>query len=1051
MRVLFLLILTTRIFPLFAQKEANVWHFGSGCVLDFTTGVPIPSTGSAMKTFEGSASVCDSAGNLLFYTNGGGREPLFSGQDPGHIWNREDQVMYDMKGTEGGGFSAWQSSVIFRAPGQKDLYHVFTMDELEYAIGSSAVTNALQPLGRGLSHFTVNMALNGGLGGVVLADQRVFTPSYEGLCAIRHANGEDYWVLIHQDTLGVGVYSVTSSGIAPSSVFLTPKSEIHQAIKGSPDGTRVQVGSTTLTFDPSTGTLSNPVSWPDDINAYEFSPNSTYLYRIAQKTGFTYTVDRYSVDNPGVEETLFSSPAFESPGQIQLAPDGNIYFLSASLGLDSVWVNRITCPNTSASAVEHKVFAYPISDPTNNFIGLPNFPAWIFRNEDSLFVSLGPDTLCFQGAPITIDAQNPGATYLWSTGATTRTITVSQPGLYAVTVTGSCGSGTDTLRVVECQQTVPTCEVFEYTGSVQQWTVPGGVDTIRVKMWGAAGGGGSDTINSAGGGGGYTEATLAVAPGQVLDIYVGGGGQAATGNTGGNGGWPNGGQGGSGNRVEIGISTGGAGGGGGRSEIRVGGTSYLIAGGGGGGSSNRSGGGGGGTEAEFTASSNTFSFHGFGGTQSAGGAPSANAFCAHPVSGTAGASLQGGTGATDLGGSLNDRTGGGGGGDGYFGGGGGGSHDGCFGVGSSGGGGSGFVCTTCPGLSGNTLTAGFFGAPALAGDPLLGDYPGIATGAPNTPGGHGLVQICYDTPDCITTTTELTASACGSYTAPWGTVYTQSGVYTDTLANIAGCDSIVTVDLKVSLPSRTDLEVTLCEGDTYPFGGFQLTAPGTYVDTLADQSGCDSILVLQLSKAVPFLQEETASACDSFLWDISGQTYLQGGIYEFVLTDQQGCDSTYRLSLDLEGSVRQEETVTAVDTYTWPVNGNTYTSSGVYAERFTAFSGCDSLRILNLTIEVRADLYFPTAFSPDGDGINDRFNVFGPLDVSRVERLRIYDRWGGLIAELTDIPPGSFGDGWDGRGRNGDPLDPGVFVYTTRLLLSDGRTIERSGEVILVR
>ena len=82
--LVFIFFLST--LTIFAQKQANVWHFGNGQALDFSTGTPVQIGGSLMETFEGSASYSDSLVNLLFYTNGGGREPLFSGQDGGHIW-----------------------------------------------------------------------------------------------------------------------------------------------------------------------------------------------------------------------------------------------------------------------------------------------------------------------------------------------------------------------------------------------------------------------------------------------------------------------------------------------------------------------------------------------------------------------------------------------------------------------------------------------------------------------------------------------------------------------------------------------------------------------------------------------------------------------------------------------------------------------------------------------------------------------------------------------------------------------------------------------------
>ncbi|MFM8963191.1 MAG: hypothetical protein ACKOGD_05045, partial [Sphingomonadales bacterium] len=77
----------------YTQKEANVWHFGAGHSLDFNSGSPVQTSGSQIFTFEGSTSYCDENGNLLFYSNGGGRIPA-SGQDGGKIWNKNNEVMY---------------------------------------------------------------------------------------------------------------------------------------------------------------------------------------------------------------------------------------------------------------------------------------------------------------------------------------------------------------------------------------------------------------------------------------------------------------------------------------------------------------------------------------------------------------------------------------------------------------------------------------------------------------------------------------------------------------------------------------------------------------------------------------------------------------------------------------------------------------------------------------------------------------------------------------------------------------------------------------------
>lgn len=942
---------------IFAQKQANVWHFGNGQALDFSTGAPVQIGGSLMETFEGSASYSDSLGNLLFYTNGGGREPAFSGQDGGHIWNRNNVAMYDMQGTEGGGFSAAQSSVIFEAPGQQGLYYVFTMDELEYNIGASPAINAAQPLGRGLRYFTVDMNLNGGLGDVVLADQPVYLPSYEGLCAIRHSNKRDYWILINQDSTGIGVYSVTPSGVS----FVNNYTAIggnSGIIKASPNGTKVRIGSHLLNFDNNSGTLSNPLLFTNPGDQFEFSPNSRYLYEISNFTVIRYDLNAPSILTSATQVGIINVGFGTGIGQMQLGPDGRIYYLTIDFGQNAVSLNRINCPNTLNAAIQPLVLSL-----TGQFFGLPNFPAWLFENNDSLYVSLGADTLrlCAPGQNFTLNAQNPGANYLWSTGATTQSISVNQTGTYSVTVTGTCGIGVDEVVVSSCAPANNNnCLVFEPTGSAQQWVVPAGVDSVRVKMWGAAGGGGPDPTNNAGGGGGYTEVTVPVVAGDIFQIVVGTGGQVAVGHNGGSGGWPGGGNGGSGNRVEnlggVPTNVGGAGGGGGLTVVRMIGSINNIlgfAGAGGGAAYNRSGGGGGGLVAEFTATNNQFNLNGFGGTQTAGGAPSSNTLCGHPVSGIAGAGQQGGAGATDLGGSA-DRTGGGGGGAGYFGGGGGGSHDGCFGVGSTGGGGSGFVCSTCPGLTGTTQTAGFFGVPANSNDPLLASYPGTATGTFNQNGGGGLVQICYLSP-CAATTDSISITACNDFTNPLGAIYTQSGIYSYTLASSTGCDSVIILDLTIVPFSQTQLNVTACDsfvaatGDVY----YQSTI---FNYTVTGSNGCDSIISVNLTINGAIQNPvQNISACDSYTapW---GTTYTQNGIYSDTLQSLSGCDSVISINLTINRTIQNPvQNISACNSYTAPW-GTTYTQNGIYSDTIQTIGACDTINSINLSINQLPDL-----------------------------------------------------------------------------------------------
>jgi len=89
------------------------------------------------------------------------------------------------------------------------------------------------------------------------------------------------------------------------------------------------------------------------------------------------------------------------------------------------------------------------------------------------------------------------------------------------------------------------------------------------------------------------------------------------------------------------------------------------------------------------------------------------------------------------------------------------------------------------------------------------------------------------------------------------------------------------------------------------------------------------------------------------------------------------------------------------------------------------------------------NLYYPTAFTPNGDGLNDIFKVFGQYIVGF--ELRIFNRWGEMMYNSTDLTKG-----WDGNFK-GSSMPEGTYAFTATITDLAGRTFERSGSVILLR
>lgn len=271
-------------------------------------------------------------------------------------------------------------------------------------------------------------------------------------------------------------------------------------------------------------------------------------------------------------------------------------------------------------------------------------------------------------------------------------------------------------------------QVFSTQGA-STYTVPAGVTSMTVKMWGAGGGGG-ETGGGDGGGAGYVEGTISVSEGQTFDVYIGGGGGAGGNNAGGGGGALT--------RLtrnsDSALMLVAAGGGGGAAQVAT------NDGGAGGGSSggNASGtiGGGGGTQSAGGAIGDSTCDGAIGASLAGGrGASALLGFCNLGGGGAAGTNTGAAGGAAGTGNlGLSTHYGGGGGGGGYFGGGGGGSSTSAAG---GGGGGSSYINSTF--VTASSTEAGSGTTPGNDDDP----YQGTAGngGAAGSAGSTGLMVI----------------------------------------------------------------------------------------------------------------------------------------------------------------------------------------------------------------------------------------------------------------------------------------------------------------------
>ncbi len=502
----------------FAQGEARLWYFGYKAGLDFSSGSPVALSNGMMSTDEGSASISDAAGNLLFYTDGTA------------VWDRTHDTMpngLDLMGSP----SSTQSSVIIQKPGSTSVYYIFTADAQH------------QP--NGIRYSEVNMTLRGGLGDVVATKKNILlqTPSCEKITGVRHCNNSDVWVVTH-DFFGNAfrTFLVTSSGVNLTPVISnvgnpidTSGYEIAGQLKADVAGKWIAMakyGSTLelFAFNNSSGVVSHPVLFNPSkvIGVYgvEFSPDGTKLY----SSRYYPPAEIYQMDLcAGSDSAIAYSPVLIAisanyGGCLQLGPDKKIYLGRYGANIDSIpylgvihnpdaagtacnfiddgvalgsrfsslglpnfvpynlkplpspFTSAVNCLNGSFSAPTVNLtncsnstnaitsLLWDFGDPasgSNNSSSLSN-PTHAFTNAGTYTVSLalnyacggdiitqlitaaGPtahaesDATIFAGASVSLQASGNG-TYLWTTGDTSSSITVSP-----ATTTNYCVTVTDT-------------------------------------------------------------------------------------------------------------------------------------------------------------------------------------------------------------------------------------------------------------------------------------------------------------------------------------------------------------------------------------------------------------------------------------------------------------------------------------------------------------------------------------------------------------------------------------------------------------------------------
>ncbi len=218
----------------------------------------------------------------------------------------------------------------------------------------------------------------------------------------------------------------------------------------------------------------------------------------------------------------------------------------------------------------------------------------------------------------------------------------------------------------------------------------------------------------------------------------------------------------------------------------------------------------------------------------------------------------------------------------------------------------------------------------------------VSTGMPT----YDSIFYVYDV-NIDTTNETITQFACDSFTSPSGKIWNTSGTYLDTIVNSLGCDSLMVFNLTVNYISYDTLTLTVCDTFIAPSGAVFRTT-GSYYDTILNAGGCDSAMTINLTVLNSTTSMITRIVCDSFVGP-AGMAYTTTGIYNDTLTNSIGCDSVIVINLTVHYSTSRTDNIVLCAGQTHRVGPSVYSTAGTYTDLFSTFYGCDSTVITNLS------------------------------------------------------------------------------------------------------
>lgn len=238
------------------------------------------------------------------------------------------------------------------------------------------------------------------------------------------------------------------------------------------------------------------------------------------------------------------------------------------------------------------------------------------------------------------------------------------------------------------------------------------------------------------------------------------------------------------------------------------------------------------------------------------------------------------------------------------------------------------------------------------------------------------------------------------------TEYTMAGMYDIVITDDFGCDTLINIDVTVLEPSYATINEVICEGETFTYGDIETDAAGTYEAVLVNAVGCDSIVTVNLEVNLPSESTFTEEICEGETFSFYDITTDEAGSYEVVIENAAGCDSTITVDLVVNPLLTREVEITLCEGEIYTGYGLDADETDIYEVRFANAEGCDSIVTIDLLINSPENLL---ELGPDMEiDLGETVDVIPEFIAEDLIDLVWYDENGnqlGFDRELNDYKP----------------------------------------------